>query len=96
MKILVRQEDYSAGRYELQVGDSALEFISGDGPFYIPYGDVKDFCITQDGRGKSYFTMLCAGKMYEGQIPDPREGEPFTAALKAKLRGVIHIEVRKS
>lgn len=71
------------------------EFVGKKDAFSLPYGEIKDFCITKDGRGKTYFTMLGVGKMYEGQILDLQEIEPFTSALNAKLGGAIHIEVRK-
>lgn len=95
MRILIKREDFSTSRYELQAGSAALELTGEDGKFSLPYSEVRDFCITRNGCGKTYFTMLCGRTMYEGQILDVREVESFTEALKTELDGVIHIEVRK-
>lgn len=96
MRILIRRDNFSTGSYQLQVGDMALEFAGTDGTFSLPYPEVGDFCVMQDRRGKAYFTMLSSGRMLEGQILEPGEIDPFTAALKEKLDGVIRIEVRKN
>lgn len=96
MLILIKREDFSTSRCELNAGSTALELTGEDGKFSLPYSEVRDFCITRDGRGKTYFTMLCGRTMYEGQILDVREVESFTEALKTELGGVIHIEVRKN
>ncbi len=96
MRILIKREDFSTSRCELNAGSTALELTGEDGKFSLPYSEVRDFCITRDGRGKTYFTMLCGRTMYEGQILDVREVESFTEALKTELGGVIHIEVRKN
>ena len=96
MRILIKREDFSTSRCELNAGSTALELTGEDGKFSLPYSEVSDFCITRDGRGKTYFTMLCGRTMYEGQILDVREVESFTEALKTELGGVIHIEVRKN
>ena len=96
MRILIKREDFSTSRCELNAGSTALELTGEDGKFSLPYSEVWDFCITRDGRGKTYFTMLCGRTMYEGQILDVREVESFTEALKTELGGVIHIEVRKN
>lgn len=96
MRILIKREDFSASRYELHAGSDALELIGEDGNFSLPYSEVRDFYITRDERGKTYFTMLCGRTMHEGQILDVREAESFMEALKTKLGGVIHIEVRKN
>lgn len=95
MQILIRREDFSTGCYELRVGDTALEFTGHDDSFSLPYSAVKDFNITRDRRGKAYFTVLCSGRMYEGQILNCGEIETFTSELKSKLNGVVNIEVRK-
>ena len=94
MRVLVKQEDFLTVSYELIVGKEALEF-SGKASFSLPYALVRDFCITKDKRGKTYFTTICDGKMIEGQIVDGAEADSFAARLKAKLGGVIHIEIRK-
>lgn len=96
MQILIRREDFSTDCYELRVGDTALEFTGHVDTFSLPYSAVKDFSITQDRRGKAYFTMLSSGSMLEGQILDPTEIEPFMSAIKERLNGVMHIEVRKN
>ena len=96
MRILIKREDFSTSRCELNAGSTALELTGEDGKFSLPHSEVRDFCITRDGRGKTYFTMLCGRTMYEGQILDVREVESFTEALKTELGGVIHIEVRKN
>ena len=96
MRILIKREDFSTSRCELNAGSTALELTGEDGKFSLPYSEVRDFCITRDGRGKTYFTMLCGRTMYEGQVLDVREVESFTEALKTELGGVIHIEVRKN
>lgn len=95
MRILVRNEDFSTKRYELAATNTALELIGGEDAYLFPYSEIKDFCVTNDNRGKSYFTMLCGGRMYEGQIIDTQEIEAFTTALKERLGGSISIEVRK-
>lgn len=95
MQIVIRREDYSAIRYTLGVGDSALTFAAEQGSFRLPYRDLHDFCITQEARGKAYFTAISAGRLYEGQILEPREIKAFVAALNEKLGGVINIEVKK-
>ncbi|MDD3921765.1 MAG: hypothetical protein PHO41_11395 [Eubacteriales bacterium] len=95
MRILVRKEDFSTKRYELTAGKTALELVGEGSAISFPYSEVRDFCVTHDNRGKSYFTMLCGGRMYEGQIIDVQSVEPFITELKEKLGGSINIEVRK-
>lgn len=96
MHILIKREDFSTRSYVLCVGNSALEFMGEDESFALPYREIRDFCFTQGNRGKTYFTAFCAGRMHEGQVLDATEIEPFTAALKEKLGGVINIEVKRS
>ena len=96
MRIVLRREDYSTSRYALDAGDTALAFAGEHDSFELPYRELRDFCITQDPRGRVYFTMLGAGRLYEGQIPQPQEIEPFVAALNARLGGIISIEVKKA
>ena len=95
MQILIRCDDFSADRYELQTGDTALEFIGGNRSFPLPYSELKNFSITEDNRGKAYFTALSSGSMLEGQILKPEEIASFTAALKERLDGIIDIGVRR-
>ncbi|MBQ0037208.1 MAG: hypothetical protein KBS74_00890 [Clostridiales bacterium] len=95
MQILIRRDNFSADCYELQIGDAALAFAGKNDSFTLPYSAVKDFSITQDRRGKAYFTTLSSGRMLEGQILEPKEIDSFTAALKERLDGVINIEVRR-
>jgi hypothetical protein len=73
-----------------------LEFVGEDETFSLTYRDIADFCVTHDNRGKTYFTMLCGGRMYEGQVLDAAEVEPFIAELQKKLDGIINIEVKRS
>lgn len=96
MHILIKREDFSVSCYELNVGSAALEFIGENDAFSLPYSEVKDFYITRNCHGKTYFTMLCGRTMYEGQILDFGEVESFTEALKIELNGIIHIEVKKN
>ena len=95
MQILIRHDDFLAKRYVLCAGNAGLEFAEEKDLFIIPYSEIKDFYITQNKRGKVYFTALYSGHMLEGQILDPKEIEPFTALLKEKMTGIISIEVRK-
>jgi|LSQX01.1.fsa_nt_gb hypothetical protein len=95
MKVFVKGEDFSRERYELRLGDTGLEFVGKADGFSLPYAEIKDFCVTQGSRGKVYFTMLCGGRMYEGQIIDKDNVEQFTTELKEKLGGVINIEVKR-
>lgn len=94
MRISIRQEDYSAKQYELLTKETSLAFIGEKDSFSLPYPSIVDFVITQDTRGMYYFTMLCDGKLYEGQITEPREIEPFALSLSKKLGGTISIEVK--
>lgn len=95
MQIVIRHEDYSSSRYALDIEEDTLSFSAAHESFAIPYRELRDFCITHDARGKAYFTMLGAGKLYEGQILQPQESKSFVAALNARLDGVISIEVKK-
>lgn len=95
VQILIKKDNFSTVCYDLQVGDTALRFIGKDDSFVLPYPELRDFCITQDRRDKAYFSMQGEGKMYEGQIREPKEIEPFTSALKEMLGGVINIEVSR-
>lgn len=96
MRVLVKKEDFLTVGYELRVGDAALEFSGGDDSFSLPYPQIRDFCVKKDKRGKTYFTTICGGEMLEGQILDGMEADAFAARLRAKLGGVINIEVRRS
>lgn len=95
MKVVIRGEDYSVRQYELNAGETVLAFTGVRDSFSFPYEDVRDIVITQDARGKYFFTMICAGKLYEGQITQPQGIEPFARALSKKLGGVIQLEVKK-
>ena len=96
MQILIKREDFSTSRYELNTGSAALEFTGENDAFSLPYSEVKDFCITRNDHGKTYFTMLCEQTMYEGQILDLKAVESFVETLKTELGGVIHIAVKKN
>lgn len=96
MKIAMKKENFSVIYYDLQTKSTALEFIGEKEQFSLRYSQIMDFVITQDRHGKSYFTMLAMGQLYEGAILDARDIEPFAAALKDKLDGVINIEIRRS
>ena len=37
MRILIKRENFSTSRYELQAGSAALEFTGEDGKFSLPY-----------------------------------------------------------
>lgn len=95
MQILIRSDDFSVKHYELVISDTALTLTCKETVLSFPYTEIIDFCVTHDNRGKSYFTMLFNGKLYEGQILNAESVEPFTAALKEKLGGSINIEVKK-
>lgn len=96
MRIAIRREDFSTEHYKLSIGDGVLEFARDAGGFSLPLCEIKDFCVTEDGRGKAYFTTLCGGRMYDGEIFDRDGIKPFTEELKKRLGGVINIEVRKN
>ncbi len=96
MRVLVRREDFSTVRYLLKVGETALEFAGRNTQLSLPYTKIKDFYITLDKKKRICFTMICGIRMYEGEILDAEDIEPFTAALKEKLGGIINIEVRKN
>ncbi len=96
MKILIRRKDFSTVHYDLIIEDAALEFAGEKDAFSLPYAQITDFVITRDSHEKSYFTMLATGQLYEGTILEAQEVENFSAALKDKLGGVIHIEVRRN
>ena len=95
MQILIRHDNFSTERYELQIQESALVFTEKENSFIFPYSELNDFNIMQDRRKKAYFTVLCSGRMVEGQILEPKEIDPFVAELKEKMDGTINIEVRK-
>lgn len=95
MQILIRHDNFSTERYELQIQESALVFTGKENSFIFPYSELNDFNIMQDRRKKAYFTVLCSGGMVEGQILEPKEIDPFVAELKEKMDGTINIEVRK-
>lgn len=96
MQILIRHDNFSTECYELQIQESALVFSGKENSFILPYSEVNDFNITQNRRKKAYFTVLCSGRMVEGQILEPAEIEPFMSAIKERLNGIMQIEVRKS
>ncbi len=96
MRILMIRNDLTSESYELRIGAAALEFEGGRGAFSMPYSEVNDFCVVKDQKGRYYFTMIGGGRMHEGRIQDLSDLEPFTAALKDKLHGIINIEVRKN
>ena len=79
----------------LVIQESALVFTGKENSFIFPYSELNDFNIMQDRRKKAYFTVLCSGRMVEGQILEPKEIDPFVAELKEKMDGTINIEVRK-
>lgn len=96
MNVTIKKENFSVVRYDLQIKDTALEFIGEKEPFFLRYSQIMDFVITQDRHGKHYFTMITIGQLYEGTISDAQDIEPFSAALKDKLGGFINIEIRRS
>lgn len=96
MKILIRHEDFSTSYYELHIADSSINFIGESENFSLPFTEICDFCITFEKYEKSYFTILCSKQIYEGQIIDKSDVEPFLEMLKNKLNGVIHVNVRKN
>ncbi len=95
MKILLKRDEFSATHYDLRIGDAALEFVGESAPFSVRYLQINDFVITTDSREKSYFTMACAGQMYEGRILSPEDIETFSVTLKEKLDGIVQIDIRK-
>lgn len=95
MKILFKKEDFAVRHYEIQLGETELNFLGEETAFSLPYFKVNDFCVTQDRRGKAYFTALYNGKICEGQILDPKEIVPFVSKLQEKIGGVIRIDVQK-
>ncbi len=91
----MRREDFTVDKYELYIGEAALELIGKDARSSTPYPQVKDFYLTLDKRGKSCFSMILGGRMLEGEVLDAEGVEEFTAALREKLSGVKHIEIRR-
>lgn len=96
MKILFKEDDFSVKSYEIKVGESGLEFMGEREEFSIPYSAVKDFYITEDAKGRVYFTAIFNNKLYEGKIPDKKGIVPFTSILKAKIGGVIRANIQKN
>ncbi len=95
MRILIKRSDFISERCDIRVGEAALELEGERGGLRMPFSEVNDFCVLQDQKGRRYFTMICGGGMYEGKVLDAGDLEPFLAALKDKLHGIINIEVRK-
>lgn len=95
MQIMIRYDNFSADCYNLQIDDAVLGFEGETSTLSLPYTEIEDFCITQNRRGKAYFSVLSADRMIEGQILEPEEIDPFVAELKKKMDGIINIEVRK-
>lgn len=95
MQIIIRYDNFSADCYSLRSGNVALEFEGEKSTFSLPYTEIKDFCITQNRRGKVYFSVLSADRMLEGQILESEGMDSFVAELKEKMDGIVNIEVRK-
>ena len=96
MQILVKRADFSTRSYELFIEDAGLRFFGEGKDFSVPYQEVSDFCVTENNQGKIWFSMISGGRMHEGQVLDAEDVETFAAALREKLGGVIHIEVKRS
>lgn len=95
MQILIRRDNFSTASYALHIGESVLAFVGGTDSFSLPYSEMEDFSVTEDRRGKAYFTLFGANGLLEGQFADTRELSTFVTKLKEKMNGTIQIEVRK-
>lgn len=96
MRILIRQENFRALYYDLHAGVTTLSFAGAVESFSLPYPEVRDFCIAENGSGKTYFTLSCGHRMLEGQRLESEAVDAFTESLRKKLGGVIHIEVKRN
>ncbi len=96
MKIIIKRENFSIIHYDLQIKETALDFLGEEDSFSLQYFQIMDFVITQDQHGKFYFTMMAVGRCYEGMILDAQDIKSFATALKEKLSGVINIEIRRN
>ncbi len=93
MKVVLNCDNFSFCTYELCIGEKELAFCGEKDPFSIPYSKVKDFIVTQNAGGKSYFTVFCKDQIFEGRIAEPEKTEPFVTALSSKLNGTVNIEI---
>ena len=95
MKVVVVGEDCLSSQYEISIGAQSLVFVGEKGVFSLPYSEINDFYITQCGSGKTYFTLFCSTRMFEGQILETDKIRQFAANLRSVIGGVISVEVRK-
>lgn len=96
MRIIIKRNDFSTERGTLLINPGKLEFCGENSNISLLYRDIRELLISQDSNGKAYFYLYCTGQTYEGLILEPQQAEAFAEALKCKLGGVIHIDVRNN